>query len=153
MGIFNSYNKKKHNDLGEIIESKNELVKKILGYSISDELKGLFFDTKKIDSEGYIKYMDGLFIKNLTTEDLEKEKVSIFKIKVTKNVEVALHSHKKQSQTLFVVNGKIISLDNDMSFSEGQSFFVQKNKKHSLKYIKGTVVTVVYLPNLEKIKY
>ncbi len=150
MSIFSTHTKQYY-DLDEIIEAKNEVINRLLGYSISDELKNLFFDPKKVDKDGYVKYVDGLHIKNLTTDELEEEKISIFKIKATKNIEVGLHSHKEQSQTLFVVKGKIVSLENDMSFDEGQSFFVQKGKRHSLKYIKDTEVNVVYLPNLDRI--
>lgn len=138
-------------DLSHIIELKKAYKNKFISYKISDELKDLCFDSDKTDKEGYTEYKKGLFIKNLTSEMLNDEHVSVFKIKATKDIEVGLHSHKDQSQTLYVEKGAVLELQNNIIFNAGQSYFVSRQIVHNVKYKKDTIVIVVYLPNLERI--
>lgn len=144
--------KNKPKDISEITKIKLEIARRNSVFKVSDQLKDLHFNIKKRDSEGYITYVKGFKIKDIGSECIGEEGLSIFKAKATKDLVIDLHDHKTQSQTILVQKGKIILLDSNLEIYKGESFFIKKKKKHMIKYTKGTEVLIVYLPNLERIK-
>jgi len=109
-------------------------------------------DFTEVGSDGYTEYIEGLFIKNVTSPFQHLLGVTILHSKVEKEVEFQLHEHENQSQTIYVISGKIVELENNITFTEGQSYFISKNKKHSIRYYKDSEIIAVYLPNLNTIK-
>jgi hypothetical protein len=137
-------------DFGQVTRMKLEVARRNASFNISDKLKKLCF--RESDSEGYIEYLDGFKIKNLTSGIIEEEGLSVFKIKVEKDINIDIHDHKSQSQTILVKKGRLLVLDDNIEIFPSESFFIKKKKPHNIKYMAGTEAIVIYLPNLNRYK-
>lgn len=140
-------------DLSDLTKIKLAIAKRNAVYKISDRLKNLYFNSSELDEDGYIEYIEGFKIKDIGNECVEKEGISIFKAKAIKDVVIDLHDHENQSQSILVQKGKLILLDSNVEIYESETFFVKKKKAHQIKYLSGTEVLIVFLPNLEHIIY
>jgi len=146
-----SKNNPKQSDISEITELKIQMALRNAVYKVSDRLKNLCFNSTPIDSDGFVEYIEGFRIKNLSSEYLESEGLSVFKVKAMKNITIDLHNHKTQSQTIMVKKGRLTILDSNIEIFENESFFIKKNKEHRIKYSKDSEVIIIYLPNLERL--
>ena len=133
------------------IEKKKEMISRQRDYKVADNLEDLLFTTMDIKDE-YLSYGPSVLVKDLTTECLIVKGLTVLQLKILEDVEIEAHVHKPQSQTLYVNEGKIVDLISKITFNAGTSFFAPANNQHKIKYLKGAMVTIVYLPNLEIIK-
>jgi len=132
--------------LREVLQEKKDLVQEMKNYQLSENLPIL-----QISNVEYNEYLDGVMIKDITTIEQTKIGVTILHALVNKDAEFSLHLHKNQSQTISVILGKIVDLENNLTFHPGESFFVRKNKTHTLKYIAGSELVIIYMPALKEI--
>lgn len=133
------------------IQLTNEMIARQRNYKLADNLPHLEF----IDFAGqdkYIEYTKNLLVKDLTSDCLTIEGLTILQLKALEDCTSISHIHANQSQTIYVKKGKIIDLVSKITFVKGQSFFTPSNNIHTIKYLKGAIVTIVYLPNLEIIE-
>lgn len=135
--------------VNDIKRRREEVVRELTQLSLGRDLKIL--DFTDADINGFTEYIDGLNIKNVTTPLLHTLGVTLLYMEVSKEVEFDLHAHEKQSQVVYVINGRILS-ENKIEFSTGESYFVSKKNRHAIKYYPGTKALIVYLPNLNTIK-
>ena len=128
------------------IKVKEKLVERLNNYKVSDKLPDLRFkDTTLI--ENYLLYAESLLIKDIAANC--QVGLTILKVKALKDIEFKEHTHIYQSQTVYVEKGQIINLKDNMSFTEGQSYFTSKKNAHKIKYLEGAEIIIVYLPSLE----
>lgn len=132
-------------------KEKRKIVNRIKNYKISNNLPILDFKRGPLDN-GYLYYKQAFSVKDITNNCTDEgNNLTILKVLATDNIELDSHDHITQSQTIYVNKGTIVDLSTGLAFTKGQSFFNPKQKKHTLKYLKGTMATIVFLPNLETI--
>lgn len=134
------------------IKAKKEIIKRLRTLKVSDNLPNLVFNSVEEKDETYIQYMNHFLVKDITKTCIREEgELTILKVIANKNIEINSHEHTTQSQTIYINEGVIVDLTTGLSFTKGQSFFSPKKQNHKLKYLKDTIATVVFLPNLELI--
>ena len=131
----------------ENLKNKQEFLEEIKTYLLSSNLKLL-----EVSNKTHSEYLEGIFIKDITSKEQFELGITILHIIAEQDTDFSLHFHNKQSQTISVIAGKILDLENNIEFEVGESFFVSKNKNHRLRYFKDTQLIVVYMPQLSEIK-
>jgi hypothetical protein len=129
----------------EHLQDKKELVKEIKRYRLTPK------EIMTIEVGKYNEYMDGILIKDITNLEQTALGITILHVIANKSTDFSLHLHEKQSQTISVIRGKILDLNNNISFHTGESYFVSRNKEHSIRYYEGTELLIVYMPSLTEV--
>lgn len=132
----------------ELIKNKEEIISRMKKLVIAKDHRILDFSTT--DEEGFIEYIKDLKVRNLTSPLLHLSGVTILQVKAEADVIFDMHEHDNQAQVAYVSEGTIIS-ENNIQFNTGESYFVSKKHTHSIKYLKGSKVLLVYLPNLNSL--
>jgi len=132
------------------IDTKKKLIDKLKNYKVADNLPNLEFKKSKL-IDNFLKYQSNFLVKDLTVQC--KSELTILEIEALKDTEFKEHVHIYQSQTIYIKEGSILNLTNNAPFEKlyvkGESFFTSKKSPHRIKYLKGTKVLIVFLPNLE----
>jgi mannose-6-phosphate isomerase-like protein (cupin superfamily) len=129
-------------DIRDNIQGKKNLAEKLRQYIITKD------ETVSVSMDKYNEYLSGVLIKDMSSIDQINKGVTVLSILVNNEVDFSLHMHENQSQTICVVRGKILDLENNIMFEPGESFFVKKGKQHRLRYYSDTELIVVYMPAL-----
>lgn len=135
--------------VGDIIRRREEVLKDLSQLSLGREQKIL--DFTETDSSGFMEYIEGINVKNVTTPLLHLIGVTLLYVEVSKEVDFDSHAHENQSQVVYVAEGRILS-ENKIEFTKGESYFVSKKNRHAIRYYPGTKALIIYLPNLNTIK-
>jgi len=98
-----------------------------------------------------IEYADKVFMQDLSTDEQVRLGLSIFHVKIDKTTSSPLHFHEERSQLLFIVKGSIYDDVTKMQFGPGESYFISKRNRHSIKYIEGSELLFIYMPSLKVI--
>ena len=109
-------------------------------------------DFTDVDMDGFVEYIEGMSVKNITSPLQHILGVTLLQIKVTKEVEFSLHEHEGQSQTIYVMVGKLLDLENNILFKTNESYFVGKAHTHRIRYYEGAEALIVYLPSLNTVR-
>jgi len=96
-----------------------------------------------------IEYTDDVFIKDLSTDEQIRLGLNVFHVKIDKTTSSPPHFHEARSQVLYVVKGSVYDDVAKMRFEAGESFFISKRNKHSVKYIGGSELLFIYMPSLK----
>lgn len=99
-----------------------------------------------------IEYAKDVFMEDLSTNEQIKLGLNIFHVKVDKTTSSPIHLHESRSQLLFIVKGSIFDDVAKITFNEGDSYFISKRNAHSIKYMEGSELLVIYMPSLKIIK-
>lgn len=129
-----------------MIDEKKDLINTIRDLILTDD------DILKVSKDYYTRFTGGILVRDITSEEQINLRMTLLHIKSDADTDFSLHAHKTQSQMISVVKGKIMDLENNVTFSETQSFFVGKNKNHRLRYFAGSEVIVMYSPELQELK-
>ncbi len=130
----------------ETLVDKKKLINEIRKYHLTQT------EVIELEMNKYNEYIEGLLIKDITSQEQLGLGMTILHILSDKEIEFSLHMHNNQSQTINVVSGKILDLETNVLFEKGESFFVPKSHLHRLRYFKNTELLVIYVPSLAQIK-
>lgn len=95
-----------------------------------------------------IEYVNDIFMQDLSTDEQVKLGLNIFHVKIDKTTTSPIHDHEARSQLVYVRKGTIYDKVSKIRFGEGESFFISKRNKHSIKYMKGSEILFIYMPGL-----
>ena len=98
-----------------------------------------------------IEFVDKIFMQDLSTDEQVHLGLNIFHVKIDKTTSSPLHFHEKRSQLLFIIKGNIYDNVTKMMFNPGESYFISKRNKHSIKYMEGAELLFIYMPGLKTI--
>jgi hypothetical protein len=129
------------------IQGKKNLAEKLRKYVMTEN------EVLTVSMDNYSEYFVGILIKDVTTPEQSELGITILHLLANREIDFSLHLHSDQSQTISVKRGKIVDLENQLTFEVGESFFVRRNKNHRLKYYPGTELLIVYMPALKEVKH
>ncbi len=98
--------------------------------------------SKKAD----IEYIDGLFLKDLSTDEQVIYGLSVFHAEAMKDIFIPKHIHDTRYQLIFVLEGAIINEVQNITYNAGESMFINKKETHSIACAKGTKMLLIYIP-------
>jgi hypothetical protein len=139
-------NKELINGIRENIRDRQDLIHEIRMYRLMED------ETIKVATDAYNEYLEGIKIRDITSHEQAALGMTVLHVLAEKETDFALHQHERQSQTVSVVTGKILDLENRILFSQGESFFVSRKFAHRLRYYDDTQLLIVYMPALEQVK-
>ncbi len=133
--------------LGKLTEVQEKLIMRIQTKKSYE-----FIVDKPMDIKNTLKieYSDKVFITDLTTEEQSSLGINMFKVYFDKTSTSPIHEHKTRSQLIHVRKGSIYDKVQKKRIESGQSFFVDKNEEHALKYIKGSEILLIYIPGIQE---
>lgn len=99
-----------------------------------------------------IEYKDKIFVSDLSTDEQNNLGLSIFYVKVGKTTSSPIHKHENRAQLLYIKKGVIYDKIAQIRFEKGESFYISRRNKHSIKYTKGSEILFIYIPGLNEIK-
>ena len=129
----------------ENLQQKKDFVNEIKTYLITST------ETISLEKGRYNEYLDGILIKDITSSEQFSFGITILHVLANKETDFSIHMHENQSQTVKVQKGKILDLENNITFHPGESFFVSKCHPHRLRYYENTELIIVYMPALNSI--
>jgi hypothetical protein len=129
---------------------KNKIIQDMKHLVVSRNHKILDFNGS--DKDGFVEYIEGMLIRNVTSPEQHVLGVTILHVITTKEVNFELHEHEGQSQTVCVLKGKVLDLETNILFYPKESYFVNKAHKHTIKYFPDSEALLVYLPSLNTVK-
>lgn len=132
-------------EVKESLAHKKELVSSIKMYLLNPKGKTI------LETDQFNQYMDGLFIKDITTLEQSALGITILHVVSQKQTDFDMHVHENQSQTISVKKGRVYNLKTNEMFEAGESFFVPRNKKHSTRYDPNTESLITYMPSLTEV--
>jgi len=134
--------------LSEIDNVRDEFILKLQTRKkyISDPEKCKPLDFRK---NSKLEYSDNIYLKDLSTDEQIRLGLNIFHVKIDKTTFSPAHFHEARSQVIFIIKGSVYDSIAKMRFETGESFFISKRNKHSIKYIKGSEILFIYMPSLK----
>jgi quercetin dioxygenase-like cupin family protein len=103
----------------------------------------------------YKEFLEGMLIKDISTDEQATIGITILHILANKNIEFKLHKHERQSQTISIIKGRIEDFtdpDNIIKYGKGDCFFFFKDCVHSIRYLTDTELIITYMPSFKKLK-
>ena len=154
------FNKKKKKT--PVVDNTNVLVKEqFLNLQVAQDALLIKLQTRNTDQADMaycppidfkdspiIKYTDGVFLQDLTTDEQTKFGLSIFHARIEENTSSPIHKHGNRYQIVFVRKGKVIDNTSDEEYTTGETFCIRKKENHSIKYMKGSEVILISIPGL-----
>lgn len=98
-----------------------------------------------------IEYSDGVFIKDLTTDEQSILGLSLFHVHIDETTYSPVHNHTDRYQIIYVKKGKIVNESKDKEYIPGDIFFIRKNEPHSIKYTENSELIFIHVPGLHLI--
>ena len=152
MRLFKKASKSKDNGtlaahFTELASAQDEIILKVQSkkkYEIDEPFCAPIDFTKSTN----IEYIDNVFVRDLSTDEQTKLGLNIFHVKVDKTTSSPIHSHDQRAQLIYVKKGVIFDKVARIRFEAGDSFFISKRNKHSVKYTKGSEILFIYVPGL-----
>ena len=95
-----------------------------------------------------IEYIKGVFIKDISTDEQTDYGLGVFYVQVAKDVITPLHKHDNRYQFAVIKKGVVIDELRNIKYKAGDIVQINKSEPHSLKYLKGTKLLLMYLPGL-----
>lgn len=139
------------NSFSEAVNVQDEFILKLQTkkHYISDPEKCKPLDFREASK---IEYIDKVFMQDLSTDEQVRLGLNVFHVTIDKTTSSPLHFHEARSQLLFIIKGSIYDDVTKMSFNAGESYFISKRNKHSIKYLEGSELLFIYMPSLTVMK-
>jgi len=144
--------------------SKSLLDEQILNLKAAQDEALFKVQTKRIycaDVESYpvldfsksqkIRYIDNLYLRDLTTDEQIELGISILHVSVKDTMDSLEHVHKNKYQLAYVIKGEIINLISGITYSIGETMFIEKQTEHSIRYTKDSELILISIPGLDVI--
>ena len=93
-----------------------------------------------------IEYVDGLHLKDLSTDEQVTYGLSVFHAEAVKDIFIPEHKHDTRYQLIFVLEGAITNKVQNAVYNVGESMFINKKETHSISCAKGTKILLIYIP-------
>lgn len=77
--------------------------------------------------------------------DLNNERISVFNVMMHEGSEIAKHSHRKETETIYVIEGSIIDLVNGVTTTEGHVYRISPGQLHHIKS-DFAMITITFKP-------
>ena len=134
----------------DVLIDKNKVIEDMKQLVVAKNHKIL--DFTDVDMDGFTEYLEGMKIRNITSALQHILGVTLLQVQVSKEIDFEWHEHEGQSQTIYVMQGKLLDLENNILFKANESYFVSKAHSHKIKYYAGAEALIVYLPSLNIVR-
>jgi len=96
-----------------------------------------------------IQYAEEIVMEDLTTDEQHFLGVDIFRLKILKDVSMPKHRHRDYTQLIYVIDGAIYDDLAGVRFDAGDTLYVSKRNEHSVRYLKGADILMIFIPSLK----
>lgn len=135
--------------LKEIEKEKLQIIKRVKKLLVADNMEPL--DFKKKDKKGFIEYYQGVWIRDISSELMHVLGSTELHIMVKNDTEIPAHEHENQSQSIFIIAGKIFDYERERLYLTGECFFIPRQNNHMLKYYGNSQYLITFHPNLVEV--